>query len=286
MKIAVASGKGGTGKTTVSTNLACALAGEGMRVTYADCDVEEPNGHLFIKPEIIDKRIIGVPTPRVELEKCTMCGKCQQVCQYNAIIPMGKEVLVFDELCHACGGCMLVCPEKAISEVDRPIGELERGSGCGVDFIHGRMKLGQVLSPFMIKEVKNLLPQDGLSLIDSPPGTTCPTVESVRDSDYVVMVTEPTAFGLHDLKLAVDVMKELGLKFGVVINRDGMGDERTEEYCRDNDIRLLSKIPNSRSIAEAYSKGEMLVDTVPEYRQWMLDLWAAIKDHAGIGGTL
>lgn len=263
--IAVASGKGGTGKTTVATNLARVAADRGLPVSYLDCDVEEPNGHIFLKPEIEKTTSISVPVPVVDEGKCTACGKCKEICQYSAIALLGKTVLTFSNLCHGCGGCVLVCPVEAISETGREVGVVEEGTADGVRFVHGRLRIGEAMSPPLIREVKRRIRADGLNIIDVPPGTSCPVVQSVKGSDYVLLVTEPTPFGLNDLKLAVEMLRVLSLPFGVVVNRADIGDEAVFDYCRDELVDVLLRIPDDRRIAEAYSRGCLAAQALPEY---------------------
>jgi MinD superfamily P-loop ATPase len=266
MKIAIASGKGGTGKTTVATNLALAAAAENLAVAYLDCDVEEPNGALFLKPEIERELDVEVSIPEVDLKKCAGCGICGKICQLNAIAAMGKNILIFPELCHGCGGCWLVCPVNAITESKRITGKLQIGQNAdGVKFIQGLLNIGEAMSPPVINAVKRAAPEAELTIIDSPPGTSCPVIESIRNSDYVILVTEPTPFGLNDLKLAVDMVKALELPFGVVINRADSGDDKTRRFCRDIGVGII-EIPDSRKVAEAYSRGESAFNAVPEFR--------------------
>ena len=200
MRIAVASGKGGTGKTTIATNLALSV---GSNVQLLDCDVEEPNAHFFIHPTFEVTRPITTPVPEVDEEKCTFCGKCSDICQFKAIAVLDKTVLVFQELCHSCGGCMEVCPENAITEKGRELGIIQTGHRNGIEFIHGKLRVGEAMSPPLIRAVREYELPDKLTIIDAPPGTSCPVIASVKDSDFVLLVTEPTPFGLHDLKLAV-----------------------------------------------------------------------------------
>jgi MinD superfamily P-loop ATPase len=266
MKIAVASGKGGTGKTTIATNLAWAAALRGRSVAYVDCDVEEPNGHLFLKPHITSTRAAGRLYPKVDNEKCEHCGLCGDICQYSAIVCLGQKVLVYPELCHACGGCTLVCRPGAITEVFREIGKLEEGTAGSIHFVHGVLNIGEAMSAPLIRQVKAELMKEDLQIIDCPPGASCPVIESVRDADMVLLVTEPTPFGLNDLKLAVEMVKALKVPFSVVINRAGMGDQQTQEYCRRDGIEILAEIPDDRRVAEAYSRGILAFDAVPEFR--------------------
>jgi MinD superfamily P-loop ATPase len=266
MKIAVASGKGGTGKTTIATNLAYLAAQNGHQVAYVDCDVEEPNGHLFLKPLIASSTPIGRLHPRVDEDKCTHCGLCGEICRYSAIVCIGERVLVHPELCHACGSCVLVCQLGAITEVLRGAGKLEVGNAGAVRFVHGVLNIGEAMSTPLIRQVKAAAPEADLMIIDSPPGTSCPVIESVRGADLVLLVTEPTPFGLNDLKLAVEMIRAMKLPLGVVVNRAGSGDNRTREYCRREDIDILSEIPDDRRVAEAYSRGLLAAQAVPEFR--------------------
>ena len=266
MKIAIASGKGGTGKTTVATNLAYVASRNGRSVAYLDCDVEEPNGHIFLKPEIIDRRRVGSPIPEVNQEECTGCGKCGEICQYSAVVCIGQKVLVYPELCHGCGGCLLICPAGAITEVTRETGRVETGRSGPIEFVQGLLDVGEAVSPPVIKAVKAAAPEVDLVILDAPPGTSCPVIESIRGSDFVILVTEPTPFGLNDLKLAVDMVRAVQLPFGVVINRADLGNDETMSFCRRNQIPILEEIPDDRKVAEAYSRGVMAAETMDEYR--------------------
>ncbi|MDK2972977.1 MAG: hypothetical protein PWP23_2732 [Candidatus Sumerlaeota bacterium] len=272
MRIAVASGKGGTGKTTVATNLAWVAASEGQSVGYVDCDVEEPNGALFLKPLIRRTEPVCVSVPQVEANECNGCGLCSQICQYSAIVMMNGKVLTFAELCHECGGCWLVCPTGAVTESLRQIGNVEEGQVGSIHFVQGLLNIGEATSPPVIRHAKQMAPTVDLLIIDSPPGTSCPTIESVCDADYVLLVTEPTPFGLNDLKLAVDMVRAIQLPFGVVVNRAGGGDHATEDYCAAQGIDILASIPDDRRIAEAYSRGEMICDEIPDCGALFLEL--------------
>lgn len=280
MIVAIASGKGGTGKTTVAVNLAAVMEGP---VTYADCDVEEPNGHLFLKPTIATSKTVGVPTPVVDKEKCTGCGRCAETCRYHALACVKGKVLVFAELCHGCGGCALACPEHAISEAPREIGVVETGHANGIGFIQGRLKIGVAMPPPLIRAIKRALPTEGTVIIDAPPGVSCPVIAAVRGSDFVVLVTEPTPFGLHDLKLAVDTVRQIKIPFGVVVNRCDIGDDRVAEYCTLERIPILLAIVDDRRIAEAYSRGEMAIEAVPETRGLFAQLGQRIRELLTIG---
>jgi len=262
--VAVASGKGGTGKTTLATNMALAAAAAGIEVSYLDCDVEEPNGHLFLRPRIRRTTAVLVPIPIVDEDKCTACGKCKDICQYGAIAVLGKTAIAFENLCHGCGGCILVCPEGAISEGARQVGVVEEGQAGRIRFVHGKLRVGEAMSPPLIRRVKERVPVEGLAIIDSPPGTSCPVIESIKGADFVLLVTEPTPFGLHDLRLAVETVRVLGPPFAVVLNRADIGDRRVHDYCRDEGIDILLEIPEDRRIAEAYSRGVLASQAIPE----------------------
>lgn len=272
MRIAVASGKGGTGKTTVATNLAHVAAQRNGSVAYLDCDVEEPNGALFLKPHLREKVPVNTPVPIVEPEKCTGCGVCQRICQFSAILPMGRTVLVFPELCHGCGGCRLVCPAGAIREGKRTVGRLHKGSAGNVQFVEGLLNIGEAMSLPVIRAVKAAAPAVDLTFVDCPPGTSCPVIEAMRGSDYVLLVTEPTPFGLNDLTLAVETVRKLKIPFGVVINRTGIGDGEVRQYCRQQRITVLAEIAEDRRVAEAYSRGEIASEALTDYYKLYSDL--------------
>jgi MinD superfamily P-loop ATPase len=288
MKIAIASGKGGTGKTTVAVNLAVTAARGGAAVTYFDCDVEEPNGHIFLRPDITETSPVRALVPVVDNAMCTRCGECGRICRFSAIVSLGGEVLTFHELCHHCGGCALVCPAGAISEEEETIGELEEGAAGAVRFVHARLGVGVPTAPPVVRAVKKRI-GEGLSILDSPPGTSCPVVETVRDADFAALVTEPTPFGLNDLRLAVDMLRVLGVPFGVVINRAGSGDLSVYEYCREEEIDVLAEIPDRRRIAEMYSRGEILVEEDAVLADIFKGLLAAVTRRgagkAGRGGA-
>ena len=273
MILAVASGKGGTGKTTVSVNLARVIECE---VQLLDCDVEEPNAHLFLKGEKIREEVVTVPVPQVDESLCDGCGECGRFCQYNAIVSPGGTALVFPEMCHGCGGCARVCPANAISEIGRRTGVIETTQTGNITLIQGRLDIGVAMSPPLIRAVKARLKTDCFTILDSPPGTSCPVIAALYGSDFVVLVTEPTPFGLHDLRLAVDMVREIRIPFGVIINRAGIGDSRVHSFCDREKIPVLLEIPDHRQIAEAYSRGKLVVDTLPEYRHLFVTLYDTI----------
>ncbi len=274
MKLAIASGKGGTGKTTVSVNLALAA---GRPVLLADCDVEEPNDHLFFSGLDWQEQVVTWPLPVVDEALCDGCGACSAFCEYNAIVTFGTAPYVSPELCHGCGGCRLVCPKKAISETTRRIGVVETAERGDIMLVQGRADIGTTLTPPLIKAVKKRADNVALAILDAPPGTSCPVITTLENTDYVLLVTEPTPFGLNDLKLAVEAVRKLRLAHGVVINRSTTGDDRVLDYCRTNAIPVLAEIPDDRRIAEAYSRGEALIEALPEYRA----LFTAILERVG-----
>jgi len=277
MKIAIASGKGGTGKTTIATNLAYTIAQMGKQVQYLDCDVEEPNGHIFLKPDMDQTQTVTIGVPQVDDDLCNGCGKCGQLCQYSAIICLKGKPLVFDQLCHSCGGCMLVCPTGAIRERPKEIGFADFGSANGVKFGQGRLKIGDIHTPSLIKQVKDNSLDEGVVIIDVPPGTSCPVIEAIKGSDFVLLVTEPTPFGLNDLKLAVEMVRQLKLPFAVVINRSEPDEQMTNQYCQDENIDIIFEVPDDRRIAEAYSVGRMIVDVLPDHKDGFVGLYESVS---------
>jgi MinD superfamily P-loop ATPase len=271
MILAVASGKGGTGKTTIAVNLARTAAGA---VQLLDCDVEEPNAHLFLKRDRIEsEEVVAIPVPVVDESLCDGCGECGAFCQYHAIVSFGTTPLVFPEMCHGCGGCARVCPKKAIREAERRIGTIDVTASGRITLIQGRLDVGGPLVPPVIRAVKARLKKGVPAILDAPPGTSCPVITTVRGADAVLLVTEPTPFGLHDLKLAVDMIRELRLPFGIVVNRAGSGDDRVQAYCDGEAIPVLAAVPDDRRIAEAYSRGNLIVDALPEYRELFSAIW-------------
>lgn len=274
MVITIASGKGGTGKTTFAVNLAYALAQRGERVRLLDCDVEEPNDHLFVKPRFTEERDVTVLKPVWDAKKCTACGKCAEACHYNAIAVVKKKVLIFNELCHSCGVCSYVCPEKALSERDAKIGIVQAAPGHQPFFFaHGLLNIGEALAPNVVRAVKEYLDPQAINLVDASPGTACPVVEAVRGADTAVLVTEPTPFGLNDLKLAVGLTLKLGVPTGIIVNRSDGEDRIIADYAREVGLPIAGRIPFKREYAEVYSGGNILVERFPELRENLLRIY-------------
>jgi MinD superfamily P-loop ATPase len=280
MIISIASGKGGTGKTTLATNLAVALS---PRVKLLDCDVEEPNDHIFIRPEITYSERVSVKVPEVDMDKCTLCGRCGDICQFKAVVVVGSSVLTFPELCHSCGGCVEVCPEDTITEVDREMGIFEGGTRNGLEFAHARLDIGQVMAVPFIERVRAAVEPEKLNIIDAPPGTSCPVIGSIKGTDFVILVTEPTPFGLNDLKLAVGVVRILGIPHGIAINRSDLGDTAVKDYAQKEGIPILMEIPFDRRIAEAYSKGKLIVEELPHWKEAFIRLYETVGNHVRKG---
>lgn len=302
MKIAVVSGKGGTGKTTVAVSLAKSIAADLMSLPcyesqyqssirnggpsdplvlplFLDCDVEAPNAHLFLKPVIEAQQDAGIPVPTIDENRCTLCGTCVEVCQYNAIALVAEQVLVFPELCHGCGSCTLNCPESAITETMNVIGVLERGiTAEGMMFAHGVLNIGEPMAVPVILQLKQFVKPESRQIVimDSPPGTSCPLVAVLHGAEFALLVTEPTPFGLHDLKLAIEVVKNLSIPFGIVINRDGIGDACVECYCADEKLPVFMRIPFDRTFAEGIARGQALTDIHPEYISQFQRMFAKI----------
>ena len=274
MIVSIASGKGGTGKTTVSTNLALSTGS----CQFIDCDVEEPNANIFLKTKIANSEDVSVSYPEIDKEKCDFCGKCSDFCAYNAIAVVPSKALVFPELCHSCGGCELVCPRGAVNWHNRVIGKVEHGQTKNIDFYQGLLNIGEMQAIPVIKALKRKVDKNKDVIIDVPPGTSCPVIESIGGSDYCILVTEPTPFGLHDFKLAVEVVRHLGIPFGVIINRDGVGDNEVEIYCKSENVPIILKIPERQKIANLYSKGIALVDEVYEWREMFGQVFSRIKE--------
>jgi MinD superfamily P-loop ATPase len=280
MIIAVASGKGGTGKTTIATSLARSLADLDQEISFLDCDVEAPNAHLFLQPEFQQTKNVDRLIPQVKFERCTACGRCAEICQYHAIVVLGQKTLVFPQLCHGCGSCTLECPENAITEIPEKLGILEAGpTPYGIQFARGLLDVGEPMAVPVIHQLKKWQPpQASVSIWDSPPGTSCPVVESIRGADYLLLVTEPTPFGLHDLKLAAQLATELDMPAGVVINRDGIGDTQVEAFCQQMDIPILMRIPLDREIGAGIAQGKTLIDIRPAYKARFQEMFAQILD--------
>lgn len=285
MKIAIASGKGGTGKTTIATAFAQALSKVKKSVSLLDCDVEAPNSHIFIQPELDQFEDVNMLIPSVDAEACTGCGKCAEVCQFHAIVVIGGQTLVFPEMCHGCGSCTLICPEKAITEIPNRLGILEGGlSQEGIRFGHGILDIGEPMAVPVISKLKKWqdLMDAEVVLIDSPPGASCPVVESLRGADYIILVTEPTPFGLHDLRQAYKVTQELEIPAGVIINRAGIGDTGVEQYCEEMGLQILMQIPLEREIGRGIAQGKSLLEIKPEYENRFLQLHLQIIEALSI----
>jgi MinD superfamily P-loop ATPase len=278
--VAIASGKGGTGKTTLAVNLAASF---GRPVQLLDCDVEAPNAHLFLHPHVSDTETVGVPVPRIDETACSLCGECGLVCQFHALAVLRTGVVVFPELCHGCGGCTLLCPDHAIREELRPVGTVELGRSGDIEIISGRLTIGEAMAPPVIRAVKAHARPSGLVLVDAPPGTSCPTVAAIHGCDMVVLVTEPTPFGLNDLRLAVETVRTVGLPFAVVVNRAGSGDQRVHDYCAAEGIEVLAEIPDDRRAAEVSARGKLLVDELDDFRSIFAEL--ADRLRARLEGT-
>lgn len=268
MKIAVASGKGGTGKTSVAVNLALSLE----KAQIIDCDVEEPNVHVLLNPKIESVSPVEVLVPRILLDRCNYCGECARFCQYNALFIAGETALVFPELCHSCGGCSIVCPRGAIVEEPRRIGRIMKGAAASIDLVYGELNVGEPQAVPVIAAVKQHMNKEGIVILDAAPGTACPLVETVHGSDFCLLVTEPTPFGLHDLTIAAEVVRQLDVPRGVVVNFAGIGDRGVYEYCDKLDIPILLEIPFDRKIAELYSRGTPFVLAMPEWKEKFTEL--------------
>lgn len=280
MIISVASGKGGTGKTTVAVNLALSLNFK-EKLQFIDCDVEEPNADIFIKPSFENTEPVIIPVPHINMEKCTFCGRCVEICAFNALAVLADNILVFSELCHGCGGCAYFCPEKAIEEVPRKIGSLEEGSAGDLEFLRGRLNPGEPMSPPLIKALKKKIDLSKNVIIDSPPGTSCPAVTSVKNTDFCLLVTEPTPFGLSDLQLSVEMLKALQLPAGVVINRSDGRNSIIEDYCTREGIPVLMQIPWDLELARLYARGEPVVPYAPRWKEYFIGLWKQLELAAG-----
>jgi len=286
MTIAIASGKGGTGKTTLSVNLAKLVSATypEAETVLTDLDVEEPNSGLFLNSEVVDEQRVTRKIPEWIEEKCTYCNICRDVCQFNAIAVLPNQVLVFPELCHSCNACVGLCPENALRMTDHHIGRLKHMTSEKLNFVEGELKIGEQQAVPMIAQTmdysREKFPESALHVYDAPPGTSCPVIESVKDADYVILVSEPTPFGLHDLKLSVKTMRKIGKRFGVVINRDGIGNNDTVEYCREEGVDIIGRIPNMTEIARKYSRGE-LISSIPEVREQLFHILENISQITG-----
>lgn len=281
-KIAIASGKGGTGKTTIAVSLALALRDHGP-VQLVDCDVEEPNAHIFLSPKIEQREPVEILVPEVDLGKCTGCGACAKACRYGALAVIGKKVLFHPELCHGCGLCGMVCPEGAIREVARTIGWIEKGIANSISFLRGVLNVGEPMATPIVCRLKERIDPGALSILDAPPGTGCPVIETLKGADFALLVTEPTPFGLHDLKLAVEVTRVLGIPVGVVISKYGIGTDEVDRYLASEEIPVLLRIPMDKKIAESYARGIPLVDAFPEWREPFSELFAGIQAQVVMG---
>jgi MinD superfamily P-loop ATPase len=269
MILAIASGKGGTGKTTIAVNLARAFESE---VLLLDCDVEEPNAHLFLRGGALTEETVTLPVPEFDEALCDSCGECGRFCAYHAILAFLSKPVLIPEMCHSCGGCMLVCPRKAIREVERRIGVIRETRSENINLISGSLDVGGAMSPPLIRAVKKRIRAGTPAIIDAPPGTSCSVIAAVRGADFVLLVTEPTPFGLHDLTLAVETVRTMGIPFGVAVNRIGIGDGRVHDFCGGEDIPILLEIPDDRRIAQAYSRGDVIISALPEYKKLFSDL--------------
>ncbi len=279
MIISIASGKGGTGKTTVAANLALSLRDmDGVSGQYRvlDCDVEEPNTHLFLQPEMMAQIPVTTFIPAVDAARCSGCGNCVEICRYSALTMVGRQILVFPELCHSCYGCQLVCDEGAIVDDSRILGDIESSMTGGIPLYSGRLRIGEAMAPPLIKAVRGYEKGGALTIIDAPPGTSCPVITAMRGADFILIVTEPTPFGLHDLKLAVEAVKTLGIKAGLVINRADLGDSAVRDYAAEQGLDILLEIPFDRRFAAAYSRGETIVSVMPEWKQKFQQLYEQI----------
>lgn len=273
MKIAVASGKGGTGKTAIATNLAVS-----NNISLFDCDVEEPNAHLFFDLKLQKVENVNLKIPIIDEKKCTLCKKCAEFCQYNALAVLPSHVIFFPELCHGCGGCKLVCPEGAIHEGERSIGVIEKGIGDKINFYRGVLNVGEAMATPVIKTLKRKMDESKDVILDSPPGNACPMIETIKGVDYCILVTEPTPFGLHDLRLAVAVVRKMNVPFGVIINKEGVGNKEVEEYCIQEGIDILMKIPYSNKIASLYSQGILFSLEMREWKEKFQKLFALMRE--------
>lgn len=280
LTIAVAAGKGGTGKTLLSTSLALVLHEKNPgQVQYIDCDVEEPNGHILLHPELTYEEPVFVPVPAVDLDKCTRCGRCAQVCQTSAIAVVRDAILTFNELCSGCGSCSYICPCGAITETPRQVGLVKSGlTPEEMEFHTGLLNVGDAKATPVTKAVKRQIKDDMITILDAPPGTACPMQETVADSDYCILITEPTPFGLSDLSAAVETCISVGVPCGIVINRHGTNFTGVEDFCQERGLPVLAVIPQDRAVAEAYSSGISLLGTNPGHKHHITGILTAVLD--------
>ncbi|MCK9246782.1 MAG: ATP-binding protein [Anaerolineaceae bacterium] len=279
MQIAVASGKGGTGKTTIATSLALSLSNL-ARIRFFDCDVEAPNSHIFLKPRFEDISPAVIQIPQIQIDKCTACGRCVEVCEFHALAQVGRNILVFPQLCHGCGSCTWNCPENAIIEVPNQIGTLERGVGReNIEFFRGQLTISEPMATPIIRQLKKMgRPAEGtIDIFDAPPGASCSVVETLHGVDFALLVTEPTPFGLHDLKQMLGILRDLNIPAGLVINRDGIGDDSLVDIIEKQQIPVLLRVPFDRKLAESLAAGQSLVDVMPSYRQVFMRLYQQIS---------
>ena len=281
MKITIASGKGGTGKTTISTNLSSYLASSGKDVVLADLDVEEPNSALFLKPKLVEKLVSNKMVPSWNSEDCTLCGKCEEVCNFNAILHLPDEIRVYPELCHSCYACSELCPTDSLPMVPSRIGQISQFECDGFDLVEGRLDLGQEMAVPVIAQTIEYIDEhypNHIKLLDAPPGTSCPVIEASKESDFVVLITESTPFGLNDLKLAVETMKVLKQNYGVIINRYGIGDNGVETYCKSENIPIITKVLNDKEVAKLYSQGKLIYEEIGHFKNSLNEIIAFMGD--------
>lgn len=281
MIVAVASGKGGTGKTTIASSLSLALSEDNVKVSFLDCDVEEPNGHLLLGPALTGTETVNVQVPDIDVKKCDNCGFCAEICAFNALAILEDAHLIFPELCHSCGGCWHLCPQNAVNILERGIGVVEMGNARGINFVHGRLNIGEVMSPSLIKAVKRYIERDQITIIDAPPGTSCPAITAIEGVDFCLLIAEPTPFGVHDMNLVVEMLAKVGIPAGVVINRSDGEDGIVEQYCRRKKLPVLASFPLQKDIAKGYALGIPALEIRP---QWKMELVHVIERIKGMLG--